>query len=70
MGEINFPELNPRHKLRNMAYIDASKALLRVIERHDLSFGEIFVILSELMKHWAYILRKGEDVEGIHNEEV
>ena len=54
-------ELNPRHQVRVKAKVEVSKSVVEIIGKYDLQYGEIFVILSELMQNWAYNLQKDED---------
>jgi hypothetical protein len=37
-----------------------SQALLSIIQEHDLTFGEIMLILADLQKSWAYHLTTEE----------
>ena len=61
--------LNPRHDRRVNAEIKLQDTLTDIIEKYDLSFGEIFVIISKIMTNWAHHLQKAEDEAGnVHNK--
>jgi len=57
-------EVHPRMKTRNLAEIDHSKALLEIILKYELTYGEIFTILSSAMTRWAGYLKVDEDEEN------
>lgn len=50
-----------RMEIRQLAEIDHSKALLEIIQKHELTYGEIFTILSSSITRWAGYLKKDED---------
>lgn len=54
-------ELHPRHEIRIYAEVDHSKALLEVIQKYDLTYGEIFTILSTSITRWSKYLKRDED---------
>ena len=53
-------EVHPRHKIRNLAHSEAKLKFLEVEKKYDLSYGEMFVILSEQIQSLSYSLRKIE----------
>jgi len=66
-------ELNPRHKIRVLASVELSTSLLNIIQKYDLDYGEIFVMLSKIIQNWSYHLQKDQDKNheksmGIHNK--
>lgn len=57
--------LNARHVERVEAEAKLQGALVDVIQKFNLSFGEILVIMSKLISNWAYHLQKEEDDIGL-----
>ena len=55
-------KLHPRHKTRVLAEVDHSKDLLKTIQKYDLTYGEIFTMLSKSILSWAGYLKQDEDV--------
>ncbi len=53
-------QLNPRHKPVRKASLELSEALGEIITRHNLTFAEIFSILSELLAEWASMAMRSE----------
>lgn len=59
----NQMEVHPRIEIRALAEVEHSKALLKVIQKYDLTYGEIFTMLSSSMTQWAKYLKSDEDKE-------
>ena len=55
--------MNNRHGIVRKAGVEVSNALLDAIKKYDLSYGEVFGILSEGISIWAGYLRKDEQGE-------
>ena len=55
--------MNDRHGIVRKAGVEVSNALLDAIKKYDLSYGEVFSILSEDIRRWAGYLRKDEQGE-------
>ena len=53
-------EVNPRMVIRNKAELEHQSALLEVIQKYDLTYGEIFSILSASIRNWAIYLKRDE----------
>lgn len=60
-------EVHPRMEIRALAEVKHSRALLEVIQKYDLTYGEIFTMLSSSITQWAKYLKSDEDKE---NEKV
>jgi len=56
-------ELNPRHEKRVLAGVDLSNALLNIIQKYNLSYGETISILAERIQTWSTYLKRTEDKE-------
>jgi len=53
--------LHPRHEIRVKAEVDHMEALIKIIKEYDLTYGEIFTILSSSITRWAGYLKIDED---------
>ena len=58
--------LHPRHKIRVKAHVKFKEALINIIQEFDLTYGEIFYLLSKEMLNWAEYMKKDEDEEGVN----
>ena len=54
-------KLHPRHEKRVLAEIEHSTALLDIIQKYELTYGETFTMLSTSITRWANYLKKDED---------
>lgn len=52
--------IHPRHAITQRASLDVREALLRAVERHDLTYGEVFTILADALAEWAKHARRDE----------
>lgn len=52
--------IHERTLIVQKASIEFGSALGAIIEKHDLTFGEIFAILSDEMRTWAKYAIRGE----------
>lgn len=50
-----------RMEIRKKAEIEYDKTLLEVIRKYDLTYGEIFSMLSDSLLRWANYLKLDED---------
>jgi hypothetical protein len=57
--------LHPRYLTTQKARVDLDTALLRIIEEHELTFAEVWLITAETSARWAAIdvrdEREGDD---------
>lgn len=56
-------EVHPRMEIRQLAEAEYAKSLLQIIKKYDLTYGEIFTMLSDAMIRWARYLKNSEDKE-------
>ncbi len=54
-------KLHPRHQIRIYAEAEHNKALLEIIQNHNLTYGEIFTLLSKSMRDWVSYFQKDEE---------
>ena len=50
---LRMPRLHPRVEITNRARNELAEALAGVINKYDLTYGEIFGLLAEQMGEWA-----------------
>ena len=55
--------MNNRHGIVRKAGVEVSNALLDAMKKYELTYGEVFYILSEEISNWAVFLREQEQEE-------
>jgi len=55
--------LHPRHKTRNLAKAEILKMFAEITYKYELTYGEVFDILGDLIQNEASHLKKEEDKE-------
>jgi hypothetical protein len=56
-------QISPRYHLVERAYLDVDKAVSDAIEKHALTYGEVFSILGRITVEWARYAVKDERKE-------
>lgn len=54
-------KLHPRHEKRVLAEVETSRALLKIEKDYDLTYGELFVIITNILNRWSHQLRSLDD---------
>lgn len=53
--------LHPRHEKRVLASVEISKAILEIEKKYELTWGELLVIVSDILNKWSHQIREQEN---------